>query len=179
MTENLEVRNQYKFYGSPDEYYKKEKENYHNPHFEIVKKLLLQFKLEPGTQSVIDLCCGNGEVTSVLSEIYPSVTFTGVDPYLDEIYKRKQKRDCLKLSFKDLATDFEAFPQTDVIVCSFALHLCPTDLLPTILFNLASKSKYLVILTPNKKPDIHQFWELIETQKEERVTMKIYESQIK
>lgn len=179
MTENLEVRNQYKLYGSPDEYYKKEKENYHNPHFEVVKKLLLQLKLEPSTQSVIDLCCGNGEVTSVLSEIHPSVTFIGVDPYLNEIYKMKQKRDCLKLSFKDLVTDFEAFPQTDVIVCSFALHLCPTDLLPTILFNLASKSKYLVIITPNKKPDIHQFWELIETQKEERVTMKIYKSQIK
>ena len=179
MTENLEVRNQYKLYGSPDEYYKQEKENYHNPHFEVVKKLLLQLKLESTTQSVIDLCCGNGEVTSVLSELYPSATFTGVDPYLNEVYERKQKRDCLKLSFKDLATDFESFPQTDVIVCSFALHLCPTDLLPTILFNLASKSKYLVILTPNKKPNIHQFWDLIENQKEERVTMKIYRSQIK
>ena len=179
MTEELEVRNKYKLYGSSDEYYKQEKEHYHNPHFEIVKKLLLQLELEPNTQSVIDLSCGNGEVTSVLSEIYPSVTFTGVDPYLDEIYKRKQKRDCLKLSFKDFARDFESFPQTDVIVCSFALHLCSTDLLPTILFNLASKSKYLVILTPNKKPDIHQFWELVETQKEERVTMKIDRTQIK
>lgn len=179
MTEELEVRNKYKLYGSSDEYYKQEKEHYHNPHFEIVKKLLLQLELEPNTQSVIDLSCGNGEVTSVLSEIYPSVTFTGVDPYMNEVYKRKQKRDCLKLSFKDLVTDFEVFPETDIIVCSFALHLCPTDLLPTILFNLASKSKYLVILTPNKKPDIHQFWELVETQKEERVTMKIYRSQIK
>ena len=179
MKEELEVRNQYKRYGSSDEYYKQEKENYYNPHFEVVKKLLLQLKLEPTTQSVIDLCCGNGEVTSVLSEIYPSVIFTGVDPYMNEVYKRKQKRNCLKLSFKDLATDFEGFLETDVIVCSFALHLCPTDLLPTILFNLASKSKYLVILTPNKKPDIHQFWKLVETQKEERVTMKIYRSQIK
>lgn len=179
MKTELEVRNKYKLYGSPDEYYKQEKEHHHNPHFDVVKKLLLQLELEPNTQSVIDLCCGNGEVTSVLSELYPSVTFTGVDPYMNEVYKRKQKRDCLKLSFKDLATNFEVFPQTDVIVCSFALHLCPTDLLPTILFNLASKSKYLVILTPNKKPDIHQFWELIETQKEERVTMKVYKSQIK
>lgn len=179
MTENLEVRNQYTLYGSPDEYYKQEKEHYNNPHFEVVKKLLLQLNLKPTTQSVIDLCCGNGEVTSVLSELYPSTTFTGVDPYLNEVYERKQKRDCLKLSFKDLATDFESFPKTDVIVCSFALHLCPIDLLPTILFNLASKSKYLIILTPNKKPDIHQFWELVETQKEERVTMKIYRSQIK
>ena len=49
----------------------------------------------------------------------------------------------------------------------------------TILFNLASKSKYLVVLTPNKKPEINQFWDLVETQKEERVTMKIYKSQIK
>lgn len=178
MTEELKVRNKYKLYESSDEYYQQEKENYYNPHFEVVKKLLLQLELEPSTQSVIDLCCGNGEVTSVLSEIYPFVTFTGVDPYLNEVYERKQKLDCLKLSFKDLATDFESFPQTDVIVCSFALHLCPTDLLPTILFNLASKSKYLVILTPNKKPEINQFWDLIETQKEERVTMKIYKSQI-
>ena len=129
--------------------------------------------------TLISNCCGNGDVISVLSELYPSVIFTGVDPYLNEVYERKQKRDCLKLSFKDLATDFESFPKTDIIVCSFALHLCPTDLLPTILFNLASKSKYLVILTPNKKPEINQFWDLIETQKEERVTMKIYRSQIK
>ena len=44
------------------------------------------------------------------------------------------------------------------IVCSFAMHLCSKDYLPTLCMMLACSAKHLVILTPHKRPEIDVTW---------------------
>ncbi|KAG6854678.1 hypothetical protein C0991_003327 [Blastosporella zonata] len=81
---------------------------------------------------------------------------------------------CSSLSFKDIAegalpplstdtptTDSPTatYPIVDLIICSFALHLVesPSELF-SLLWELSSKARWLVILAPHKKPEIKDGW---------------------
>ncbi|KAG5341124.1 hypothetical protein C0989_011347 [Termitomyces sp. Mn162] len=56
-------------------------------------------------------------------------------------------------------TSPEPYPVIDIIICSFALHLVenPSELF-SLLWELSSKARWLVILAPHKKPEIKDGW---------------------
>ncbi|CAD7935921.1 unnamed protein product [Amoebophrya sp. A120] len=46
----------------------------------------------------------------------------------------------------------------DLIVCSYALHLCPQDQLPMVALLLSDVAKFLLIVTPHKRPVLKPEW---------------------
>jgi len=99
----------------------------------------------------------------------------GCDPYTSDLYRKKTGKECLEYDFKDIANGKlkESF---DLVICSFALHLAEKSLLPNILYYLNTKE--LIILTPHKKPEINNFFELIEEQYENKVRFRRYKRTI-
>ena len=71
---------------------------YENPHRLIVQRLAAQRCSH--YESVLDLACGNGEVTEALPA---HVRVIGVDPYLHEEYRRRTNRKTFSYSFDDIA----------------------------------------------------------------------------
>lgn len=51
--------------------------------------------------------------------------------------------------------DTMATPFIDIVICSFALHLIesPSELF-SVLWELSTKSRWLVVLAPHKKPEV-------------------------
>lgn len=149
------VRNEYK--DGVDNFYQNRGDSYQNEHMEIVLSLINNDIDFYKSKSVLDLCCGNGDVTSFLEGHIGSIE--GSDPYLYSKYIESTGRSCLRLSFKDLAMG-KLNKKYDIIICSFALHLCDRSMLANVLYNLKQCSDNLVIITPNKKPNIDIFWNL-------------------
>lgn len=88
-------------------------------------------------------------------------------------YREQTGKECFELDFKQMSQNIN-LPKVNTIVCSFALHLCPESLLPNVLYNLSQLAQQLVIITPNKKPNITQFWEMTDEIVQERVRLRIY-----
>lgn len=88
-------------------------------------------------------------------------------------YREQTGKDCFELDFKQMSQNIN-LPKVNTIVCSFALHLCPESLLPNVLYNLSQLAQQLVIITPNKKPNITQFWEMTDKIVQDRVRLQIY-----
>jgi len=108
------------------------------------------------------------------------------DPYTAEAYRLRTGLVCSSLSFRDIAEGSmpEGIPRAlgdsgfnedteplsedhssptsrviDMVICSFALHLIETSSeLFALLWELSTKSRWLVILAPHKKPDIKDGW---------------------
>ena len=166
------IRNIYEKEGV-DSYYQNHADDYENPHASIVKKLLNDYLQHFSLgDSVLDLCCGNGLVTKVIADNVPTVV--GCDPYMANQYRQQTGRECYEYDFLELSQEPD-LPEVDTIICSFALHLCPASLLPTILYNLSQISDNLIIISPNKKPDIQDFWQLEDVIARDRVRMMIYQ----
>ena len=170
MTEQLKmkVRNEYQELGV-NKFYEIHKNDYSNPHEEIIKSLL-QKNIKTKNYKILDLCAGSGEVTRSLLEL-GFFNIKGCDPYTSELYKRKTGKECFTYDFKDIANG-KLNEDFDLIICSFALHLAEKSLLPNILFNL--KAEELIILTPHKKPEINIFYELTEEIYESKVRFRRY-----
>lgn len=161
------IRGQYAEHGVPGFY---EKGEYENPHALVVQKFV--HTRCAGFKRVLDLACGNGEVTRALS---PSCDIVGCDPFLDESYIKNTGRKCWKLSFEDIAQS--GFPEDnfDLIVCSFALHLAPVSILPNLLYQLARISANLVIIGPSKFPVLdHWQWKLEEHTIKDRIHFRLF-----
>lgn len=170
----MKVREEYKKYGSSDLFYLEKATDYQNPHQSIIEKLLEIYSLSKSKESkVLDLCCGNGLVTNYLKSIGFKNIY-GIDPYFSEIYQQKTKEVCYKKNFKEivLSNDLE---ECDIIICSFALHLCEKSLLPQLLFKLSQIGKELVVITPHKNPVIKNSWSMKSEVMEERVRMRIFQ----
>lgn len=155
-----------------DAYYTLHGSDYRNPHEPILHRLL-SAALEMGLvgNCVLDLCCGSGEVTAVLKQCQ----VTGVDPYTGEAYFTRTRRRALPFSFKDISAG-KLSGRYDSIICSFALHLCPSSMLPQVLWRLGELSDTLIVLSPHKRPDCDNTagWILAEEIILERVRMRIY-----
>lgn len=165
------IRNQYAQLGV-DNYYKTNADVYQNPHEAIIASLISQSldRIDYG-ESIYDLCCGNGLVTKLLNQ---NVRFIkGIDPYMATQYREQTGKECFELDFKQMSQNIN-LPKVNTIVCSFALHLCPESLLPNVLYNLSQFAQQLVIITPNKKPNITQFWEMTDEIVQDRVRLRIY-----
>lgn len=160
------------YQGGVDTYYSAHAGDYVNPHANTVTGIVRDLNLRG---KILDLCCGSGEVTMALDSQVCQVV--GVDPYTHALYaQRTGNTAVLQLSFADIAfhgalKDLEF----DVIVCSFALHLCPRDTLFLLLYALSQTSPHLIIISPHKHPHIDSpYWTLLTSNVRDRVHTRIY-----
>lgn len=155
-------------------YYKKHSLDYSNPHFNDIEYLLKlnDVQIEIG-KTVLDLCCGSGEVTRILGSI-KFFNVIGIDPYTAQAYRNNCKTTCLEYNFKDIACGALKNYKFDTIICSFALHLCEESMLNIVLYQLSLIAETLIIITPHKRPVIKSYWKEIKAIKHNKVTLKIY-----
>jgi 2-polyprenyl-3-methyl-5-hydroxy-6-metoxy-1,4-benzoquinol methylase len=170
----MKIREEYQKFGSSDLFYIEKASEYKNPHQKIIESLLEDYIISKSKDSrILDLCCGDGLVTNYLKSIGFKNIY-GVDPYFQEIYQQKTKEVCYKKDFKEivLSNDLE---ECDIIICSFALHLCEKSLLPQLLFKLSQIGEELVVITPHKNPVIKNSWSMEREVMEERVRMRVFQ----
>lgn len=158
IKQETSIRKKYEELGV-DDFYKQNKMTYQNPHEMKIDILISSFMKNRNKDiKILDLCCGSGEITrSLIKNGFNNIQ--GLDPYTNKLYEEKTNKPCFNLDFKDLANG-KLLEKFDIIICSFALHLAEISLLPNILYNLSLISKELIILTPHKKPEIKDFFEL-------------------
>lgn len=146
---------QYNKFGV-DEYYRMYSDTYVNPHTKqictIVNKNYDKIN-QYQDEYVLDLCCGNGEITDILTNIDKSINVIGCDPYMYEQYKIKSKRECLQLSFDDIIKRGLPYKYSSII-CSYGMHLCPSDNLSSLVYKLSLATNQIVIITPHKRPNL-------------------------
>ena len=172
------IRNQYEKLGVA-KFYQNFGNDYKNPHEPIIKIIVKEICTSKkfDMSNILDLAAGTGEVTRVLIQNgYTSVI--GADPYTSEAYYQRTGIKPLIASFEDIQAGILSSESYSLIICSFALHLLDPGRLPGLIFQLASITKHLVIITPNKRPDIKDEWgfELIEETLVQRVRMRVYKS---
>jgi hypothetical protein len=131
---------------------------------------------------VLDLAAGGGEVTIALQE--KGITgITGCDPFTFSLYEKQTGLDCLKLSFHDIIRG--GMPGAySVVICSFALHLCPIKDLFPLVWNLFEAAPLLVVITPHKRPELENLpsvelvWQdFVCTERGKQVRLKAYRRQ--
>jgi hypothetical protein len=202
--DQIKIRLAYQQQGV-DGFYQNEGHQYYNPHedgiVEMMQLMMQDLETALGARpkgKFLDLCCGSGEVScALLKQGYLLDQIDASDPYTHEAYEKrirdekKAEKPCAKWNFHEISQG-AIFNQHQIsqssmphsiapkpyqcIICSFALHLCPNDLLDHVLYQLSLCSDYLIILTPHKKPDIHEHWLLLEERYliDERVRGRLY-----
>jgi SAM-dependent methyltransferase len=142
----------------PASYYRDHGATYANPHAPIVAECLseaiVRWKLD--LSCVLDLACGAGEVTVAIRDRCGSVA--GIDPFTHEAYTRATGLPCELMSFEAISTGSLRGRSFSLVVCSFAMHLCPASRLPALVMELAEVTAGLLILTPHKKPVLKPVW---------------------
>lgn len=88
-------------------------------------------------------------------------------------YVEQTRKKCFDYDFTQLSQNAN-LPKVDTIVCSFALHLCEKSLLPNVLYNFSLIADKLIIITPNKKPEINLFWTLENETIQDKVRFRVY-----
>lgn len=165
-------------------FYQTHSADYRNPHEKILQMLLSKWlqsaNLSPSAR-FLDLACGSGEVTCVLQQ-KGFRHITGIDPFTAEAYKTRTNLVAHGYSFESIANgallDNQPVFAFDVIVCSFAMHLCAPSRLPLLCMQLSRISTLMVILTPHKRPEIDEAWgwKKLDEQLFERVRLRSYQS---
>jgi len=108
-----------------------------------------------------------------LSPNIPNPQILAADPYTSAAYIDRTCLPCASLSFRDIAEGLlppsetnladqvsqSASPFIDMVICSFALHLVgnPSELF-ALLWELSMKSRWLLLISPHKKPEIKDGW---------------------
>lgn len=169
------IRDEYSKIGVHN-YYKDHKDEYVNPHLSNIE-LCLNWVLDKiKIHEFADLSCGNGEVTSYLNKngIMNSI---GIDPYFCDIYKNKTQKQCYTYSFEDIAINGLNINK-QVIICSYALHLCPKSYFNQLIYNLSSNCEYFILISPSKYPIIDNYFELVDEIVINRTYCKIFKSNL-
>jgi len=173
----MAIRLMYEKYGV-DTYYKNHSKEYENPHKKEIIDIIKNIEIKH-TDKILDLSCGDGLITETLLELgYNNIK--GCDPYMCDIYKKKTKKECYNYDFIDIINN-KMTEQFDIVICSFALHLCDEK----NLFSLINQLKYfnnikkLYIITPHKKPNLNNICSLdktfiTKTLKGKKIYLKIY-----
>jgi len=152
------IRKEYEAY-SVQGFYEKFGDEYRNPHEAIIKRIIEEFvnKWQLNCEQVLDLACGSGEVTLALQSL--GVTnIDGIDPYTYNAYCQRTGKQAEIHTFEDMATGVLTGRYYSLIVCSFALHLVAESRLPLLLYQLSLIAKTMVIVTPNKRPQLKAEW---------------------
>lgn len=148
------IRNLYERLGV-DAYYKKYGEFYENPHFEQIESLIVQNESKLDYSNILDFACGGGEICSIIKTLGYN-KFTASDPYTAKLFEKQLQQTCLSWSFLDVVKG-KLSGNYSCIICSFALHLCPENLLYDLAIQLFKVSPILVIITPHKRPQLEKF----------------------
>ncbi len=151
-------------------FYTKIGSRYSNPHESDISKLIKEIANQK--LSYLDLACGDGVVTRALVEVGCD-NVEGCDPYLYRTYEAKTNKKCHTHYFDELGLITQKF---DIIICSYALHLLPLSFLPDTLYQLSRMSQKLIILSPHKRPDINNYWELEKKIILNKTKMRIYKN---
>lgn len=161
-------------------YYKLHNEDYSNPHVSIIKELIdISNCIKYLGNSILDLCCGSGEITNILESIEPhSFNIEGLDPYTAPAYKKNTGKDCLVYNFKDIVQGALQNRRYDTIICSYAMHLCEESMLNNLLYQLGLIADTLIIITPHKRPEIRDWWKEVKSFKYNGITLKIYKKEV-
>ena len=167
----LSIRNQYAEMGV-NQYYKTNANLYQNPHEKIIQSLIeTSLTTVDYGNNVLDMCCGNGLVTKIFNHHVKNIY--GNDPFMKKQYVEQTRKKCFDYDFTQLSQNAN-LPKVDTIVCSFALHLCEKSLLPNVLYNFSLIADKLIIITPNKKPEINLFWTLENETIQDKVRFRVY-----
>ena len=164
------IRSKYEGLGV-DEYYRTHGSTYLNPHQNQVKALLEQTQGRLNYHSVLDLCCGSGEVSLALVDLGYALP-QGCDPFTQEAYLRSTGTSCLPFNFEEIAQGALNTYRYETIICSFALHLCPISLLYPTLYALFQSAPHLVIISPHKRPNLARYPDIDCFDQEETYTLK-------
>lgn len=166
------IVNEYKKHGV-DNFYRLHAHDYENPHRAVVELIIKEAKDQWNIGgSVLDLCCGSGEVSNVLTDL----DVEGLDPYTKELYEKNTGNDCIAMTFKDIVR-FGLEKHYDNVICSYALHLCERSMLPVLLYQISQASNNLFVVTPHKKPNCDgDFFKEKARMKKERTSIVWYES---
>lgn len=143
------IRKKYEQLGV-EAYYKKHGKDYQNPHFAQIEALVKQNQDRLDYSNVLDFCCGSGEVSQVLAELGYTDTI-GCDPFTSKAYYKNIKKNCLKYDFQAVIKG-KLKGQFSLVICSFAMHLCPEKQLYPLVHQLLALAPILVIITPHKRP---------------------------
>ncbi|TFK70369.1 hypothetical protein BDN72DRAFT_766577 [Pluteus cervinus] len=110
-----------------------------------------------------------------LGSDFPEPLVIAADPFTSTAFTERTSFPCSTQSFSDIAegtipstvinlssnksNEDEAPTHIEMVVCSFALHLIdnPSELF-SLLWELSTKARWLVILAPHKKPEIKDGW---------------------
>ena len=171
-------------------FYEKYGSTYRNKHAPEIKRamrfVLAKFPPDlkhPTTIRVLDLACGSGESTIALIENKAAVleNIDGCDPFTFEAFEEVCGKPAFKWSFEEISEGIlDASKGYDLCICSFALHLLDTSKLFGCCYQLALKCKYLLILSPHKRPELKQEmgWNFVFEIVEERIHAKLYQSNL-
>lgn len=123
-------------------------------------------------------------VSVSLGPEFPPPRVAAADPFTSVAYKDRTSLECSSLSFKEIAeghfpniySDISKVPiqvdnipenaegqqsrrSVEMVICSFALHLVenPSELF-SLLWELSTYVRWLVVLAPHKKPEIKEGW---------------------
>lgn len=179
------MREQYNAHGVSG-YYSKFGTTYRNPHLPCIRRVLLDAKADllsmcPSPKKVLDLACGSGEGSLALGEVFDTlVDITACDPYTRDSYKKHTGRECLPISFEDVANGAFTDQHFDICVCSFAMHLLGEydGTLFSTAYQLAMICDTLIILTPHKRPEITPCmgWSLTKEYLKDKVRARVYQT---
>ncbi len=152
------VRGAYEAHGV-EGYYRQFGADYRNPHEGSIRAALEATvrTWRPGLGRVLDLAAGSGEATLALRDLGAGQV-DGVDPYTADAYAARTGQPAERFTFQDVAAGALAGRAYDLVVCSFALHLCEPSRLPTVCQQLATIAPRLLILTPHKRPVLREAW---------------------
>lgn len=157
-------------------------EAYRNPHAEIIDEAVAIAikRWQLNVSAVLDLAAGAGELTLAIRKARPDAALVGSDPFTFAAYEATTGHACERLSFEDVAAGALGERSFSLVGCSFAMHLCPTSILPTLAIALAQQSPQLLIVTPHKRPVIRSDWgwRMHDEFVEQRVRVRLYESSI-
>ena len=162
-------------------FYKEYGDVYTNPHTSQVRQLIEENETKLDYSKVLDLACGGGEVSQVLQDLKYD-NFSACDPYTAKLYEKLIEKPCMKWSFLDIVKG-KLTGEYSCIICSFAMHLCPEDLLYDLCLQLFQHSPSLVIISPHKRPKLEEldglalvFEDHALTERGKKVRLKAYKS---
>jgi len=106
------------------------------------------------------------------------VEVTATDPYTYDAFEKRTGRKCERISFEEIEQGALEERPFDLIISCFALHLVTEERLFPLCTQMALSSKYLIVVSPHKRPIITEMmgWKLVNENVVERVKSRLYKS---
>lgn len=152
---------------------------YQNPHEQFIMDCLNEtfYQYFTESSSVLDLCSGNGLITSLLKS-HGVHDIEGADLYMHERYSEETECKCYPFSFEDIA-DFKCTfdKQYDVIICSYAFDIVPESYRNKLLYALSTYTDNLILIRPNSHEVESDIWKLMHKNKYGKSRSTMYQKE--